>query len=297
MNPIKRFAFTFVLLLLSGWSQAQPGANPALYQAQKGELSVYVVGSIHAGKGNFYPLSPTIEQAFSKADALYLEIDPAQMQPQLMMQAMQKHALLDTPIPLKRRMSAANYQLFLKAIEKHKLPAHQLMFMRNWNIIVQLTVATIHEMGLNKEFGVDQHFAQKAAKAGKPVYGLETVEEQFAAISLMDEIDSKVLYENFFKEMGKAQQWLVDVEQAWRSGNSQKLSQLYQEYDERQDQAELMQVLLDKRNKNWQQAILKLSPKQTYMLVVGDMHVHGEGNILKLLKEVGFSVTRLNPIS
>lgn len=292
-----RASLFFALVLCCSLSWAQAGANPALYQAHKGGVKLYIVGSIHAGKGDFYPLHPTVQQAFSKADTLYLEIAPEQMTPEKITKAMQSFALLSTPVPLKKRMSSQTYQKLLPQIEKYKLPAHQLMFMQNWSIIIQLTVAAINDMGLNKDFGVDQYFSEQAKKAGKPIFGLETIDEQFAAIALMEKIDSQTLYENFLDEMQHAASWLTDIEKAWRRGETSKLSALYKEYDDRQQQAELMQALLDERNLNWQRKISKLPAGKTYMLVVGDMHVHGDNNILQLLSESGFDVKRLNPAS
>lgn len=297
LRPLWNTSIALLLVVITSVSWAQTGSKPALYQVQKGSLKLFVVGSIHAGKDNFYPLAPEIEQAFEQSDTLYLEITPEQMSPSKVGRAMREYALLSTPLPLKMRMSDKLYQQLLVTIEKYQLPAHQLMFMKDWSIIIQLTVAAIQEMGLNKDHGVDHYFARKARKSNKPVRGLESIDEQFKAIALMEELGSEALYQNFFDEMKLAAQWLTLVEQAWRRGDSQALSQLYHDYDVRQQQAELMQALLDNRNAQWHQKLIELPANQTYMLVVGDMHIHGSNNILQLLKESGFTVTRLNPIS
>ena len=290
----KLIVISFLLSIsLSVW--AQTGANPALYQVTKGELKLFIVGSIHAGKGDFYPMTSMLEQVLTHADALYLEITPDEMTPEKLAKAMHTYAVLSTPVPLKRRMSDPTYQQLLTLIEKYHLPAHQLMFMQNWSIIIQLTVATISDMGLNKEFGVDHYFAQQAAKANKPVLGLETLDQQFGAISAMEKIEAEVLYSNLFAEMEHAAKWLSQIEQAWRNGNATELTRLYQEYDSRQQQAELMQTLLDDRNRNWLRKLTQLAGRKTYLVVVGDMHVHGNNNILQLLKQSGFSIQRLNP--
>ena len=283
-----------VWLLFSPFLHAE-GANPALYQAIQGEKKLFIVGSIHAGKDNFYPLSPPIEQALAESDALYLELAPSQMTPELIAAAMLEHASLSSPIPLKQRISEPLYQQLSQAIEHYKLPAYQQMFMRNWAIVVQLTMATISEMGLKKEFGVDQYFAAQAVQQNKPILGLETLAEQLQAMTLMDKIPAETLFQNYFDELPFAKNWLLSVEQAWRQGNSEQLVQLYQDYDKRQIDAELMNALLNTRNKNWQQKLTQLPSGKTYLLVVGDMHLHGADSLLTRLRESGFNIQRINP--
>ncbi|MCM2680508.1 TraB/GumN family protein [Echinimonas agarilytica] len=293
-TAFKAIAFPLVLLFFSCISFAQTGASPALYEAQKGELKLQIVGSIHAGRDSFYPLSSDIEHAFEQADVLYLEIAPEHMTAPMIQQAMMQYGVLSTPIPLSKRMNSELYAKLVKELQVSRLPAHQLMFMRDWSVVIQLTVAAIERMGLNSDHGVDQYFAQKADSKGIPVLGLETLDDQFSALSSMDNIGADALYQNYFDELALSEQWLTDVEAAWRNGNSQSLNTLYTEYDARQIDSETMQKLLIDRNINWQKTLSTLKDDKVYMVVVGDMHVHGDTNILQLLKQSGFEITRIN---
>ncbi len=291
----KAVSFLFLVLFsFSCWSA--PGAKPALYQAAKGDLTVFILGSIHVGKGDYFPLDPIIEQTLSSVDELYLEVNPAQLQPENMMPTLRQYAQLPAPIPLKNRISQPIYQQLNSTLQHYKLQPEQFAYMRDWYIVMQLSMAKIQEIGMQPKFGIDQYMAQQAVKLNIPVDGLETVAEQFAAISLMDDLGSEVIYENMLTELSMAEQWLSEIENAWRLGLSDKLHALYDEYDQRQHAAELMQALLDQRNENWQQKIIHWPANKRYMLVVGDMHVHGNHNILELLKQAGFTITRVNPI-
>ena len=50
-------------------------AEPGFWHATKGDKSFWIMGSIHVGKEEFYPLPAAIEQAWQKADVLGMEAD------------------------------------------------------------------------------------------------------------------------------------------------------------------------------------------------------------------------------
>src|SRR5688572_2722813 len=67
-------------------SQAEPAAAklaepPAkhsrgiFYEVRGGAATLFLLGSVHVGKRQFYPLDPPIEAAFKSADTLVLEVD------------------------------------------------------------------------------------------------------------------------------------------------------------------------------------------------------------------------------
>ena len=294
ISSIRNGIVSVLLLLINISVHAQENAKPALYLAQKGDVSLYLVGSIHAGRTNFYPLPSYIEEAFKKSDSLYLEVHPSEMSPEKSQLAMVRYGVLSTPKPFQQRMSADLAAQVLKTIETTQMPANQMVFMKDWLVIIQLTVKTIQQMGLNPEQGVDQHFAKLAKQAKIPVKGLETMEQQFALLASMDEIGAEVLYKDFINELPLAKEWLLSLEQAWRTGDANKLAKLYSEYDGRQHHSEFLKKLTSDRNKNWSRQFAKLAGSQTHMVVVGDMHIHGDQSVLDYLKSEGFKVQRVN---
>lgn len=62
-------------LLLSGVAQAKDGDTPPFYQLEFAGKTAFLMGSVHVGKADFYPLSNQIEQAYRHAGALVLEAD------------------------------------------------------------------------------------------------------------------------------------------------------------------------------------------------------------------------------
>ncbi|MBW8192126.1 TraB/GumN family protein [Neiella marina] len=282
-----------IIALVTGIGRASAsGAAPALYLAEKGALQIYLLGSIHAGRDNFYPLADHIQQAFSNSDELLLELAPNQMTPELLQQAMLKYGVLAKPKPLPQRMSAELYQHVEKVMTDARLPAHQLIFMRDWAVLIQLTMATIKQMGLVAEQGIDQHFAQRAERAGMPIRGLETLDLQFSILASMDEVGPEVMYQDFVNELPFAQQWLLALESAWRHGDPNTLNRLYQEYDARQDQAEFLHRMNRDRNVKWRDQLVKLNADKTYMVVVGDMHIHANDSVLDYLEQAGFRISK-----
>lgn len=292
-----RYALLLLVMLACSARATATGASPALYLAQKDDLTIYLLGSIHAGRDNFYPLADHIQQAFANSDELLLELAPSQMTPPLMQQAMSKYGTLSTPKPLQQRMSQPLYQQVEKIIGDARLPAHQLIFRRDWAIVIQLTMATINQMGLAAEQGIDQHFAQMAHASGKPIQGLETLDLQFEILASMDELGAELIYQDFINELPFAKDWLLSLESAWRRGDPKTLFRLYQEYDGRQDQADFIQRLNRDRNIKWRDTLLTLPSGKTYMMVVGDMHIHAADSVLDYMRQSGFTISKVEHVA
>ncbi len=62
-------------LLLSGMAQARDGDKPPFHQLEFAGKTAFLMGSVHVGKTDFYPLPNQIEQAYRHAGALVLEAD------------------------------------------------------------------------------------------------------------------------------------------------------------------------------------------------------------------------------
>jgi uncharacterized protein YbaP (TraB family) len=80
---------------------------------------------------------------------------------------------------------------------------------------------------------------------------------------------------------------------AWRSGDAAKLAALLS--DEYKSFPNLYRVLVSERNKRWVPQIEKLlHGNQDVFVVVGALHLVGEGGLLELVRHDGFKPEQMN---
>ena len=80
---------------------------------------------------------------------------------------------------------------------------------------------------------------------------------------------------------------------AWRAGDAPKLAALLG--DEYKSFPALYRALVTDRNKRWVPQIEKLlQGKDNYFVVVGALHLVGEGGLLELMRRDGFKAEQLN---
>ena len=80
---------------------------------------------------------------------------------------------------------------------------------------------------------------------------------------------------------------------AWRAGDAAKLASLLG--DEYKSFPALYRTLVGDRNKRWVPQIEKLlKDKDNYFVVVGALHLVGDGGLLELMRRDGFKAEQLN---
>jgi uncharacterized protein YbaP (TraB family) len=79
---------------------------------------------------------------------------------------------------------------------------------------------------------------------------------------------------------------------AWASGDVAGIEALIAPKSEAEQAA--IEVLLYQRNRNWMPAIERLlAENRENLIVVGAAHLVGDGSVLDLLEQAGYTVTRI----
>ena len=291
-NLIKHHLLTIALslLLISYLPSVWAGATPVLYQASKGEQQIYLLGTIHAGRNDFYPLPTYVDEALGDSDLLVMEVDPQQLAQPITAQLQQRLFIQSPPIPLSQRLPAPLYARLSKKIAALGLAEAPLMQLRNWVVVMQMTQAQIQQLGLQAGEGVDHRVAKLAQQHQLPIHGLETTEFQLGVLAQMDQLDSATLFKSTLEELDSAPEFLLELENAWRTGDSERLFTLYRDYATATEQQALMQQLLDQRNQNWVAWLQQQPSNSRLFMLVGDMHLHGPSSVLAMLQEHGYSI-------
>jgi len=157
-------------------------------------------------------------------------------------------------------------------------------------------VATLMEViGEDKGSVLDEKIRAEAIKAGKPIFGLETMDEQKDALSsLPNSIQVRMLKDaiDHYPDMLRDKEELV---KAYVAKDGRKIQSLEEKEVTSNNDRELQDILYDrllvKRNRVMVQRLLPRLEKQSLLVSVGVMHLLGEDGILRQLEQHGYFIT------
>lgn len=257
-------------------------AEPIVWQVKDANREFIILGSVHAGTRNMYPLPSAFLDHWKTADSLVVEANilrPSQ-------------APLDMSGPATSSMLNHQQLEKLAAIANDlKLPYSSLSKNPPWLTVISIQMSLATQLGLSAEQGIDTILLRRAMKDDLPILELESVEQQLSMLKSMPEHGKEMLTTSIddWEKMSSEFACLIN---AWKSGDSQKLTTLF---EESQHSEAIDNVLIFDRNENWADQLTNGSPYQQgkFMIVVGAFHLFGDKGLPNLLKQNGFTVTQL----
>lgn len=274
-------------------AQPQGDAGPALWVVRDADSTLYLFGTVHMMRPETQWRTPRIEQALRASDTLYLEIkevDPASaatVQPLMM-----KYGMAEAGRGLSTLMTAQDMTRL--DVVARSLGATGAAFepLRPWMAALQVTVAGIMQAGYSPTSGVDPLLKAAAIEAGKPVMGLETVEQQLGFFaSLSDEIQADFLRQTL-ADFDEGPAKLDAIVNAWARGDEAVLEK--EIVDEMKTWGPVYDALLVRRNADWARQIkTMLDGSGTAFIAVGAGHLVGEDSVQAALARQGVVAERL----
>jgi uncharacterized protein YbaP (TraB family) len=256
-----------------------------------GEL--YILGSIHVGTPDMYPLNPEIYDAFAGAGRLVVELEDETMEnsPGVVRQIMSKGfypggETLMSHLNERQRELLEPFLAFLPLGEKSN--------MKPWLAAVTLDVIMLNKLGYTSSYGVDQHFEELAQERGIPVESLETAEEQLSLFLNLPEADSLLFLESSLIELGEVDDFMGQVVNAWRKGDEGEFSKAFFEAYDRWPKLKplLDKVIYDRNEVMYERLLAYLESGGTTFAVIGSGHVVTERGIPGLFKAGGYQVEK-----
>lgn len=287
-----RFLTAIACLLLSAQLLAQPTGRHFMWKVEDKAGSVaYLLGSLHVLTEESYPLDPVINKAFAASKTLVEELDLDEASdPMQMMSALAK-AMLTGGQTLDQIVAPEVFVEVKRRAEKAGLPMAALQRMKPWLVAITLMAPTLQAAGFKPEFGVDQHFYNRAKDAGMKRQALETLSYQ---LDRFDQLAPKLqedLLKTTMEDLDTEVTLVKEVAQAWAFGNVAVMEKLT--LAALKEAPELYQRLLVERNNNWIPQVENcLKQKADCFIVVGAAHLVGPDGLPTLLAKRGYSVTQ-----
>lgn len=291
------------LLLGSGVVQARgdaPAAKatppvPLLWKVTgPGDSRVYLLGSFHLLRAQDYPLAADVDQAFAASKRVVFELSPQDMQSPQLTQKMLQAAVRTDGTELKRDLDPATWTKLQAYATANNLPLAQLQGMKPWFVGLTITLGQFTKMGLDPNLGLDRHFMQRAATAGKPTSGLEDIDTQVGVLSGMSAAEQQQMVAEALDQADKADAEGRKLHDAWRRGDD-KLLWTSMAAQMRGQYPQLYKRINTDRNDAWVpklQQYLQAGQGGT-LVVVGTLHLLGDDGVVDKLKAKGFTVERV----
>jgi hypothetical protein len=246
-------------------------------------------GSIHVLPPQVDWHTNEIDAALAKADVLVFELQMDDGFQARMIATVKERGMLPAGQHLRDMLSPEARKAFDAEIVKLPVSPVAMDRMRPW-----LAELTIEVVGMTKQHyssaaGVDMQI--QAGNKGKPVIGLETIDQQLALIAPSD---PKLELQAFEADLKTSDAPAADNEMgplldAWMHGRVDRLWRLTHKDLAQYPQAE--KLLFDDRNAAWvKQITALLDEPKTYFITVGAGHLAGPRGVPALLRAKGFKV-------
>jgi hypothetical protein len=286
----------FLLLLaafatLAAHAQVQPVARNFLWEVNSVGNRVYLFGTIHAGKLDWYPLPAAVEDAYADSAVVAVEADITDTKALSVTTSSMTYA---PPDSLKAHVPPADYERFRKLLPRYAIPENQAIQLKPFMAVSALVFSEWGRLGYMPNLGIDSYFIRKAKADLKPIVEIEGVEAQMKLMDSLTEAEQQQIFDGTLKaiEMGLTSEQITGMVNAWQSGDPALMLEIAQRYNENVPGAkEFEEKFVWARH----EAMLKkiegyLATRDRHFIAVGSLHLAGPRGLVEMLRKAGYIV-------
>lgn len=271
---------------------AATAAQPLVWRVSGAGATHYIVGSVHALRDSDYPLPSAYASAYAATARLMLEVDLGANDAGSARDAALAAGRLPRRATLCAVLGTADCAEAERLAKAAGLSLRPVARYEPWLAALTLTTEGLRAQGLESGLGVDRHLFERAHADRRPVLGLETAADQFAAFDGLSPVLQRRLLLDSLKQLPTLPTELETIVAAWRDGD---LAALAAQQDGISEAPELHRALFAERHARWlpqlQQVLASTTPT---LVVVGAQHLVGPDSILLALERAGFVLQRVD---
>jgi uncharacterized protein YbaP (TraB family) len=284
-------------LACAAFALAAPLASHAaafLWEVSSMTGRVYLYGTVHAGKPDWYPLPNVVEKALEDSTALVVEADISDIEGMRKSQP----ANYVPPDTLAKHVDPAAYERFRKLLPRYRLPEAQVVQMKPFIAVSLLVFAEWARQGFQPELSVDGYLIQKAREQKKPVRELEGLETQMQLMDSLTEEEGKRIFQGTVDalESGLTGEQIQGMVKAWQDGDPKEMLATARRYNENVAGArEFEEKFVWDRHEAMLQKIEEFlnQSRDRDFVAVGALHLAGPRGLVEMLRKRGYLVRQL----
>jgi uncharacterized protein YbaP (TraB family) len=276
-----------------------PNGEALLWRISRdGEKPSYLFGTVHLSDERVTVLPRVVSEALGSAKQVALEV--ADVSPKALFAAigaMQDRVVFRDGRSLLTMLDKAELEGVHAALATVGFPPAVQNVLRPWFVSMMFSVTTCERKRLQAGLQpLDMQIGARARERGIPVYSLETLEGQLAAMASIPEPDQISLLKATLRTRESMADAVESMLQRYLSREMTKVLPM---------QAELMhaagfdpgaakslrRALLTNRNPRMRDAALPILAKGEAFIAVGALHLIGDDGLVALLRKAGYHVT------
>jgi uncharacterized protein YbaP (TraB family) len=290
LRPIA--ALVAALLAPALTAKAPSPARPALWKLADADTTIYLFGTVHVLPKGYAWRDAAIDKALAESQSLTLET-VLDADPQAVARVLTTTGMAKDAPPLAERVPARLRPKLTALVKRSGYPIALLDRMKSWAAAVVLTGAGYDEIGLTPGAkGVEPQLSRLFRTAGKPIDGLETVEQQLGFFDSLPEASQRAFLVSALDDPRQTRREFDAMLRAWSRGDIRAIEKAFAEDPE--FTPELRDLLLIQRDRNWAEALRrKLAVPGTSFVAVGAGHLAGPYSVQRMLAAKGLKVKRV----
>ena len=255
----------------------------------------YIFGTYHLAPLSTKDSIAALPQAMQDAQQVYGEVVMADMMKPEFLALMQQQMMLPADTTLKSLFTQEQYETVGRLVKEYmQMDLAMLDRLKPAALVQQLSVLFClkHTPGFNPQEQLDTYFQQEAAKQGKKVAGLETIQSQ---VDVLYGTPLRRQAENLYCMASDTAKQIRQANELVSAYAAQDIDRLLRLMEEKEGtscdpQPEEMAQLLYNRNENWVKQMPAIMQAAPTLFVVGAGHLPGDKGVLRLLQEPGYTL-------
>jgi uncharacterized protein YbaP (TraB family) len=285
-------ALALIALLVPVLAATPAAAVSYLWEVTSLTNRAYLFGTVHAGKADWYPLPPAVEDAFDDSRVLVVEADITDEEAMTRTSSAMKYRW---PANLTTNVPADEYVRFRRLLARYAIPEDQVIQLKPFMAVSLLVFSEWSRLGFVPNYGVDLYLITKAKAEKKQIVEIEGVDTQ---IRLMDSLTNKenlMLFKGTLDalESGLTDEQVKGLVAAWQAGDPDAILEVARRYNEKIPGAREFEnrfiwarhgAMIDKIEGYLNQS------KERHFIAVGALHLAGPDGLVERLRRKGFIV-------
>ena len=273
------------------------GARAEAYLWEVSSLSnrVYLYGTVHAGKKEWYPLPRAVEDALVDSKVLVVEAD---ITDQARLEKSARAGVYQPPDSLRKHVSEADYARFLKLLPRYGVPEAQAAMLKPFMAVSLLVFQEWARAGYHPGMGVDIYLLQKAKGELKPIVEIEGMDVQAALIDSLTDAENRAIFQGTLTalESGLSVEQIQGMVAAWEAGDPARMLEVARKYNASVAGAkEFEEKFVWARHEPMAKKIEGYlnESRDRHFVAVGALHLAGPRGLVEMLRKKGYVVKQL----
>jgi len=282
------FLIVIVLIVLvsckSDTNDPLAGGEMMFWKVSDDDSSVYLLGSMHFGKADFYPMAKVVEDAYRNCDLLGVEINIFDIDTEALQRSMMQNMSYNDGTNLLDHISPETTELLTSYLQTKGMDIASFQTMKPGIITSSISAMEAQKAGLIPEHGIDMHFLSKANQDGKQIVEFESIDSQIEMLFGDEEIAEGLLYSTL-KEVKDFKAVLDSLATIWQTGDAYAMNKMLTTA-ETEEEAKYMENLFGERDMKMTEKIeAMLAENKAAFIILGAGHYVNENGIINRLAE------------